>query len=353
VALNALGKQGQPSLVPLLVKALEDPETNVRRSAALALGQIPFESALWQRRDVLLERIRAWTGDRTVSAEAIRNLQEYVADVERKAVEETRRLQEVEKKVVAALSLAVDHDRDRGVRHFAAIALGRLASPEAKLELVKAWRKSNSNDALRSFLTMAIGIGNYNEAAALLRKSLETKLDPSTRSATLMALGLIGDGNSGTIVSDYAMKESDPETRTFAAIAVGLMDFKPARQLMRRLLKDESQSYLRPVYGLALAMLGDYDALEILEGIAMQPEASTTTRTEATNALASIHDLQSVAILSKLLSPSANVTDLVRASAVHAMGEVAEKTVLPGLEPLARDWNYLLPFNVINDAVLR
>jgi HEAT repeat protein len=73
---------------------------------------------------------------------------------------------------------------------------------------------------------------------------------------------------------------------------------------------------------------------------------------QAVRALASVRDVATLDVLVRLLARD-DLTDLVRAEALRAAGQVGEKGFLPGLEPLARDWNYALPFTRINEAFLR
>ena len=51
-AATSLGEMGDPSAVPALIKALDDPDLDVRESAAGALGKIKDERALSKLEDV-------------------------------------------------------------------------------------------------------------------------------------------------------------------------------------------------------------------------------------------------------------------------------------------------------------
>lgn len=354
VATLALGKFKDVTHIPRLLQLLDDEEVHVRRSAACALGLQSFESRFWSRRDTLLERLRIADERNSLTPEARRQLQEHVAEVERRASLDSRDLYETEKRVVAALAKAMDSDRDRMVRHFAVMALARIGSPEARIELAKEYRKASHHDASRGFLALALGVARSKESGSTLRKMLDQKsLDPSSRGAIMTALGLLDDEAVGDDLVTFALQESDPEVRGHAIVAVGLMNFRPAREQFRKALQNDAQEFLRPTFGLALALMGDWQSIATLEDLAVGESTSTTTRIEAAQALANVHDTEAIEILKRVLAPAAKSTDVVRATALHSLGEIAEKTPLPGLEPLARDWNYLLPFPVINEAVLR
>jgi HEAT repeat protein len=348
----ALGKQADRTLVPDLLRLLQDPEVHVRRSAALALGQVPYVSPLWSRRDGLVKKLSTWEADRTLSSEARRCFVDHLAHVERRAATESSHLDRLSRKVVEKLATSLDRDRDQMVRHFSAIALGRIGTSEARTQLSKHYRRKSGMVAARGFIALALGIADAKEAVELLRRGIGKKgLNPSTKSALALGLGLLDDVGYGPQLVDIALSRSDVELRASAAIAAGLMNFRDARVPFRRELERIRHPALRPNIGLALGLLGDRDSLDTLEALVLEG-GSTITRVQAVQSLASVRDLASIDILVSLMK-GPRITDCTRAAALHAAGQIAEKGVLPGMEPLARDWNYLLPFHVINDAVLR
>jgi len=350
-AMLALGKSGRPALVPKLVRALTDPETHVRRSAALALGGQVFASPLWKKRDVLLAKLKRWEDTKILSDNARREFEDILADLERGAINQTQELHRVRGSVVKALKRALEKDGDRMVRNFAIISLGRIGSPAARVVLDGVLRARPSSESTRGFVAMALGISRARESSEGLRNLvIQRRLNPSIRGAVALALGLIKDQNSGPLLLELALQHTNT-VRGYAAIGCGLMNHRPARGPFRKELEDEAQAYMRPVFGLALGLLGDHNAIEFLGKLIAQNRTGIT-RIRAAGALGSMRDLSSAQVLIKALS-GGKATDMTLANFLHAAGSVAEKGTLPVLEPLARDWNYLMDFPLINRALLR
>lgn len=350
VAVLALGKHRRTSQIPRLMAFLGDAETPVRRSAALALGSQRFVSDLWKRRDEDLEKLETWTRNGVLTPAARRAFEAHLAELEMRAAKESRRLQKLHDAVVAALARTLRDDSDPMVRNFAAIALGRIGTQPARRALEVEFQRSGSHST-QGFLALALGISTAREAIPLLRHQLlRERTDPSTRSAVSLALGLLDDRASGRVLLDLALGHTNT-VRAFAAVACGLMNLDAAKKPFRAELLDDAQAFLRPDFGLALGLLGDHQATRELKRLLLQGP-SGNTRIQAAQALGRIRDVTSVDVLLEALQLP-RLTDLARAHIIHAMGEVSEKGRLPGLEPLARDWNYLLPFPVINEALLR
>ena len=153
----------------------------------------------------------------------------------------------------------------------------------------------------------------------------------------------------GTKASRICARSSSPLTS--CAIGAALMDFRAARAPFLKAMATERNPSLRPTFGYALGLLGDRASLDVIEELVLDGKSSQT-RIQGIRSLTAIRDIASVDILVKLLNRP-RVNDITLAAALHGAGQIAEKSNLPGLEPLARDWNYVLPFEVINSAILR
>ena len=132
VRLRQLGPAARPA-VPYLVDLLSDPSWQVRREAAEALGALGDGQAVAPLIEVLENR----DGDWSVRAATARSL---------------GRLGDA--RAVEALG-AVLNDMNAHVRHMAAIALGRIGTPETAEPLVAAAR-SDSDAAVRFSAAQAI-----------------------------------------------------------------------------------------------------------------------------------------------------------------------------------------------------
>jgi HEAT repeat protein len=134
-AASQLGKFGAEArpVVPLLVDRLGDPDWQVRRQAAEALGALGDSMAV----DPLIEILSDRNGEWSVRAAAARSLGRLG-----------------DPRAVEAL-IAVLNDMNAHVRHMAVIALGQIGTPETVEPLVAAAR-GDSDGATRFSAAQAI-----------------------------------------------------------------------------------------------------------------------------------------------------------------------------------------------------
>lgn len=352
VAVVALGRQQLASEVTRLIGLLEDREVHVRRSAALALGRMRYASRGWARRDRLLAQQARWAERRTLGPEARRRFREHVAAVVRRAAAEDRDLGRLCRRAVDALSRTLDGDRDPMARHFAALALGRIGTGEARSVLLKHYKRRSGLPASRAFMALALGISGAGEASDLLLRGVTSKgLDPSTKSAHAIALGVLNDERAGARLLTEVRDGRSAALRGAAAVAVGLMDYRRGKETLRRALATARHPALRPAIALGLGLLGDGDVLKRLEALVLTG-SSAISRVEAVRSLSAIRDPAAAELLARLMGRR-DLSDYTRAAAVHAAGCMARTGERSGLDGLARDWNYLLPFRFITFVVQR
>ncbi len=352
VAALALGLQATADSAELLMKLSQDGETIVRRSAIIALGRLSYVSAHWERRAALAERIRGWEERTVLSASARRALDDHMAEVEAAATAETDRRRELERRVVKVLAKALDRDADRSARHFAALSLGRLGSPEAISELLRVLPRSASRGATRDFVVLALGVARAEPAAGELRRNfMRREGSPSSREAMALSLGLLEDEIAAPLVLQEALEGGDPSYRGWCLLSVGLTKNRKARAALVDLLGSPKRPEMRPALGMALAELGVAESISILTGL-LDQERSSQDRLYTISALSALHDLRTLRALATVVK-DATESDVVRAAAFAAIGAVGEKSSLPALLSLSEDWNYLLPFPTIHRAVLR
>lgn len=345
---EALGAEATEKLVTLLV----DPETPVRRSAALALARKTDLQSIWAARDALLLRQRLWRESRYLTPAAERALDEQIRDAEQHARVRARAIVLREARATTALTKAAAEDGDRMVRHFALASLGRLASPEAVSWLVARFEHRDESEPTRAWIALALAEARASAALPALREFAFAKsMQASHRNACLLALGILRDEGSGPDVLRLATEAQDPEVRAGAALGIGMMNFRPAAVPLREALAREDRPEVRPALGMALATLGDVPALDLLETQILAGKG-TLARMESAGALQSFHVPTAVDVLLKLLADGSG-TDQLRAVAIHALGEVGQKGFVSPLDRAAERWNYLLSWWPITDALLR
>jgi HEAT repeat protein len=352
VATGALGEALGCMATDRLLILLADPETPVRRSAALALARKADLQSIWSTRDGLLVRQRLWRDSNYLTPAADRALEDQIRDAERRARVLARAAVLREERATSGLIKAALEDGDRMVRHFAITALGRLASPDAVSWLAGQLDRTELAEFTRAWVAMALADARAVVALPKLRElALSKSIQASHRNAYLLALGVMRDESSGPSMVKLATEAHDPEVRAGAALGLGMMNFRPAAVQLRDALAREDRVEVRPALGMALATLGDVPTLDMLETQILAGKG-TLARMESAGALQSFHVPKAHDVLLKLLADGEG-TDQLRAVVIHAIGEVGQKGFVSPLDRAAERWNYLLSWWPITDALLR
>ncbi len=260
------------------------------------------------------------------------------------------------RKTLAAIPAAVSEPQARG---FALIAMAKVgARPGAEqgergIEQAKDFLLAQLVDgkhALRPWAGLACGVlcrelaraSVASPAVATLqravRTALEGEVDPSKIGAYAIAEGLMGDRESTGLLLELLAKGQD-DTRGQVAIGLALMDAREAIGPLRGIVM---QARYRPELlrncAIALGILGDKDAVPMLVQL-LKEARSLTTQASLSTALGFIGDQRSIAPLIEVLG-SPSLTERARAFAAVALGNAADKELLPWNSKLALDLNY-------------
>jgi HEAT repeat protein len=347
----ALGKTGDLSRRRILLSGLRDKSVNVRRSAATALANLDFTSPFLARRDALARTRRDMKSAGILTANAEKALDQQLAEIDKATQEDERRLGALRTQILFELVDVIANDSDVMVRNFASIALGRIGGPHASRELVRHYKKT-SDASGKSFAVLSLGLANAVDALPLLRKELESSnVDVSAKGAIVIAIGLLKDEKSLGRIADLALGRGDPSLRGYAAIAAGMIGDASVIRDFRKVLTSRTNPELMPDFGLALGMLGDRDAVDPLGTLLNGPDTATI-HIQASRALGSIADSSAIQHLLDALASKKLETQAV-AAAARALGVVAEKGDLPLLTPMARDYNYLLDIESMNEILVQ
>ena len=231
-AANALGQIGSTDSIPGLLKALEHPDTDVRRSAVNALSQIGSIDSIPGLLDVL---------------------EDPDADVRRKTVDALGQLSSAE--AIPGLLTALEH-LDTDVRRSAANALGQIGSTDSIPGLLKALADPDA-EVCRS---AAEALGKIGSAAAIpgLLKLLEYP-DAYVRRKTVDALGQLGSAEAipGLLT---ALEDPDADVRRVVAKVLGKLGSVEAIPALLKVLQDPVPS----VCWKALEALGELGSVEVI-----------------------------------------------------------------------------------------
>jgi HEAT repeat protein len=374
-------------VLPVVTKALEDPDGEVRSAAAIALGKMGFPRSLLDLRrhlsdvhpDVRDGSILAlgMIGD-GLAIDHLRSILRNPAERER-----TRgfaalslgllRSDEGAAELIAFLSPASDADRVGGLRKTpdlvacavmalghsgslraapelralyasatrlepvprgcAAVALARLGDREAIPLLLKGM--AHSRAAMRQCGALALGaVGRPGDEAVLaaLAKAAAEDVDDGTRRFALLAIGRIG-GDGARVLLRRLYGEAKVVDRGPAALALGIAGDAPSAPLLRIQFRSGGEAGPRGAAATALGLLGDPDAAPSLREEAFG-QGDPKLRAYCLAALALLGDAGAVPGALRVLRTESD--PVVRLAAVECLAILGDGEALPVLRELAR-----------------
>ncbi len=311
----ALAKLGEEAALPSLLALLEDEHTSrlVRQSAAIAVGRLG-------RLD--------------------------------------------QPSVVEALLEAALDASDAGLRHFAFIALGKVAArtsmqraPEAHEDLTRVLRQQVARPDHRmdrSWAALAAGIYGLAHPdrrpafAEQIREAYDDEKDPSFKGAFAVSLGMLRDVESGEQLHEDLLESDDDAFRGYAGVALGLLGHDAASEdLITLVTREGLDGHLRLQIARGLAFMRASGANDALLAALEETDSSQTSWT-ISRALGRLRDARSLWPLIAL-SEDEDTPDMSRAFAGLALGFVGEKTELRWTVPVLEDINYLAQIEVIQE----
>ncbi|RUR84372.1 hypothetical protein DSM107007_28880 [Nostoc sp. PCC 7120 = FACHB-418] len=302
-AADALGNIGTEAGIPGLLEFLKDPEFNVWFSATNALGNIGTEAAI----PGLLELLKhSESNVRSSAAEALGKIGAESA--------------------IPGLLELLKHS-ESNVRSSAAEALGKIGAESAIPDLLKLFKDSES--IVRSSAINALSKIGAEIAIPDLLKLLKDS-ESVVRSSAAEALGQIG---AEIAIPDLLklLKDSEFYVRFKAAVALGQIGAEIAIPDLLKLLKN-SNFIVR--FGAAIA-LGDIGtAAAIPDLLKLLKDSEFIVRSSAAVALGQIGAEIAIPDLLKLLKDSESI---VRSSAAVALGQIGAEATIPDLLKLLKD----------------
>ncbi len=297
-AVIAIGKLGDRGSVKAVRELLSDRRSEVRRSAAIALG-------------LLTDREDTTTIDRLI---------------------------EIAKS-----------GSDPALRHFALIALGEIGAARGRDALAAVLRAGNGGE--RTFAAIALGIYGHKqraECADLAPLVLERFLDAKAateKSAYAVALGLLGGAPAlRALEATLTDPGSSMELRGYVSIACGLIDGPKSRAAMaaiQTLAKSGADLDAAQRAAVALGLCGDPEAVLLLGTVLKQADGSLAALGSAAQALGLIGDRRAVLPLGDILvNKDGAAKDNARAFAAVGLGLLADKDAYTALSRIQQHVNY-------------
>ena len=209
--------------IPLLLKILEDPQPEQRRTAAQSLGKIGRKSAV----PALIKAVK--DSDHRVRREAAWSLGMIGDDSEA-----TR---------LSLISLLFDPMPD--VREAAALALAQTGDANTGLsDLQKRLFASSTGSDTKRLAAGALGGMAIHTSSAVVSRLLQDP-DPIVRRWAVAALAEIADREAATPLSLILKKDPNPGVRIEAAFHLGKIGNAAARVALKAALKDPDEHVRR------------------------------------------------------------------------------------------------------------
>lgn len=283
-AARSLGRIGDAAAAPALIRALGDGDVEVRRAAALALGDLGGGAA------------------------------------------------------VPALLASQAGDGDLMVRGFAAIALGSIGGEAAEKALAGGLDVKQPL-ALRGFCAVALGLTGKSTHAARLRELLSRRSDSSLAGAASIALGLLRDRASLPALREVALDASrDDDLRGYATLAAAMTGDPVARAGLPKLARAAGAAGLRRGATLAAGLLSTTEAGPTLLASLFE-EVDPFVRGAAVSALA-LFPRDSVTEILTAVVETPGFSQVARQDALAALGALALRGGAGPAERLAAGLNY-------------
>lgn len=335
LAIGRLSGRGEDVLfLQRLLTQRRGSSANVRRSAAIALGEV---------------------GTRVSAEERLRIAQTLMDALRRK------KLRDASARNFAIMSLSYLVQAD--VRAGRTDVMGGTKVGDVLIEIAE-----NGSNGTRPYGAMALGLmcraigdevsidlyGEYQaRARTVLRDGLGgSKNDTRERAAFAVALGLAHDEQSiGDLTTIVSNPKLDQQLRGYAALALGHIGIKarPTLDALRKALRMRTSDALRRSTATALGMLKDRQAVDLLLE-ELRLARTMAAKGQIVVALARIGDERAVEPLIGLLKKKSE-HDLTRALACAGLGIVGDLEWLPSLSLLSDDINYRAAGDVIREAL--
>ncbi len=368
-ALVALGLLDDERAVAPLLHVLQKRRVDRKGAAELSDAEMPFVVAA-------LGRIGAAgvNGDDTAVFDAVSRLltigkrKGAAVNMRRSAaialgqlsVDADARLQ---RKAFRALRDAAKDDKDASVRNFAMVAVGRLTSSDtvdAELRsdavsmlghYLERGRPSASAQPFAGLSMALIGRAVVKQGRAPeedIRKPLREKFadaargDPKVRGAYAIASGLVRDPFAVESLSEALLDRGlQAGLRGQTAIALGLIGDHSTQEAVRTVLRDETDRELRVRAAVGAGLMGDARAVGELVKILEEERGSQYVLGSVALALGQIGDERAIDPLLAIVTDEENVhPEITRALATVALGQIADRDPTPELARVSRDVNY-------------
>ena len=339
-AAEALGSIGSKKAIEPLINVLTtDKGSKVRESAAEALGSIGSKKAIEPLINVLTtdkgSKVRESAAEALGSIGSKKAIESLInalstgkdSDVRWSAAFALGRIGS--EKAIESLINALSTGKDSGVRRSAAFALGRIGSELAIEPLIKALSTDKESNVRWGVAEALGGIGSELAIEPLIKSLSTDKENSIVRGDAAEALGRIGSELAIEPLIKVLSTNEDSYVRWRAADALGRIGSELVIGALTETLNTDKDSYVRWSAAFALGRIGNERAVELL--IEALTAKKSSVRWSAAFALGHIGSENAVEPLIEALTTDKD--SFVRGNAAEALGNIGD---IRAVEPLKR-----------------
>ncbi|MHC4944620.1 MAG: HEAT repeat domain-containing protein [Planctomycetota bacterium] len=275
----SLGRLKDRAANAILLEYMDDKDTQIRRSAAIALGATATPSD----KDVVEGLIKKIETD---SDNIMRNFCYISLGMIGGEAVETFLVQQLD---------AVK----RAYLPYVGLAVGLTRNSEYGPKLFKKFTEIKDLNT-RGALALGLGLLKSKEAIGELRKALDAGGDPIYLSYCALALGMIGDTESVKRLTDAYVKSNDVELLYRTATALGLIGDRSITKEMYALLDKSTPDIRRVSTAYNLGLIGDQKAIDFLTKLVSSSNENSRLRAFALLGLGLLTDEAQVPVVSKI-----------------------------------------------------
>lgn len=342
-AIESYGRRGSvDDGAEIVSKALDDRETDIRRSAAMALGVLDYRTDAERAMTALLDPYDLSTG-----AKLPEDVQAK-ADVLKAQVPAQREARDKKvREIVKRLVHAMENDTDVFVSGMCAISLGRIAAQTESALAVKMLSANlkKERNVVREYQILALAIAKAPEAYEVALDAVVAKNRmATTQCAGMIAMGILGDARGNEVLRNVVEGSPYGYLRGYAAMALGMLGDEKSHGPILAMLKTTKAPEAMSFGALGLALLGTKSGGDIL----VKRLTETADGDVAAYTVYSLGLMKDRSKLDDLVNIAVNHGNFfVQSAAVAAIGYVSSAEDYPRRHLMARGFNYMLNLNLL------
>lgn len=357
LAVESFGRIGDLAVgLDPLMKGLADRDTEVRRSAAMAIGVLDYRTAAERK----IREIRA-PYEEFIGVPMTPEDQARIKTLESMIPAERQKMVKTVKTIVKKLNEVMRKDGDAFVQRIAAISMGRIYAQHPTALIGRYLKEQVKKDrmGMREFALLGMGIGNIPGTHELALEMIKNR-NPSARGAACIAFGLLGNKDRENPCTDEVRKIADdklrwmvvndpnPVIRGYAALGAGLVGSPKSAEPILRMVRTTHMPESRAYGALGLALLGTKQgAGDIVNFI--------KSREQMRNVFVASHMVYALGLtkdrrqLDALVAHALDDHDqYVQAATLAGIGYLCSAEFYPRRHLMARGYNYMLNLDYID-----